>query len=145
MSRNAWRSARNVTFHVYVLVDPRDGLPRYIGCTMNPRQRLAAHVTSSYSEGNKRRCAWVHELRGLGLRPKMMGLDKAIGYRAAMALEMKWIAKGLERGWPLLNGATRQGKPAPEFVLEPYVEATHAHHVGTKPDGVKHDPLEVAQ
>lgn len=120
--RSDWRTSKTIAFHVYVLVDPRDGRPRYVGCTMNPRQRMSAHLNANKStEGNGRRCEWVRELKTLGLAPKMMGLGKAVGFRAAQKLEASWIAKGWKRGWPLLNG---HGKRAalPPLVLESYTE-----------------------
>lgn len=121
--RHAWRKSKTIVFHIYVLVDPRDGLPHYIGCSMNPRQRLAAHLSANVvGEGNRRRCEWIRELLAAGLRPKMMGLAKVAGYEAAADAERKWIAKGHKRAWPLLNG--QKARDLVPFDLEPYVEET---------------------
>jgi hypothetical protein len=120
--RHAWRKSKTAVFHIYVLVDPRDGLPHYVGCTMNPRTRFYAHLGASYSEGNRRRCEWVKELLAAGLKPKMMGLAKVKGYAPAIAVEKKWIEKGFKRGWPLLNG--QKPRDLAPFELEPYVEET---------------------
>lgn len=119
--RNAWRRSKTRVFQVYVLVDPRDGLPHYIGCTTNPKRRLYAHLCAPLStEGNRRRRQWIEELREAGLRPRMLGLGEATGYSAATKLETEWIDRGRLKGWPLLNG--RAPRASATFALEKYVE-----------------------
>lgn len=57
-------------YYVYTLTCPRDNIVRYVGCTVNPRQRLISHL-NTFSGGSKKKREWVSELKELGLIPLM--------------------------------------------------------------------------
>jgi hypothetical protein len=90
---------RATRWYVYALVDPRDGVVRYIGATWNPRLRLRHHITSRRMPHPK--CAWVTELLALDLEPEMRILETGFSEHRT-ACERKWV----EHYWPsgkLLN------------------------------------------
>jgi predicted GIY-YIG superfamily endonuclease len=89
---------------VYVLVDPRDGTPRYVGISKDPRSRLAQHMNEV--ENEKR--AWLAELKRMGLSPELEVLETVVereGDVDAVAEEREryWISSLLRSGAPLAN------------------------------------------
>lgn len=97
-------AARGGEFFIYALIDPRDKAVRYVGCTLDMRQRYSAHLSAlEQSEGNRRRCEWVRELRALNLRPEMLLLDQKIGIAAAHISEQAIVRAGYALGWRLFN------------------------------------------
>lgn len=80
---------------IYALVDPRDGLHRYVGRSRNPKQRYGAHVAicSPWRRPeNRRKDAWIRELHALGLRPLLVILESCAVMKAPAA-EEKWIER----------------------------------------------------
>lgn len=96
------------THVVYALVDPRDDLPHYVGLTRNMRYRLYKHLRDKDTSPIK--VAWIDSLRACGLSPEVKILAEAWADDVA-AIEVYWIAKGRELGWPLTN-ATAGGEGA---------------------------------
>lgn len=89
-------------YFVYVLVDPRDGSPRYVGQTANqPAVRLAQHCRSKSRTAKER---WIDELALLELRPELVVLAEYYGTRRnAYLLESAVIARFRQDGHKLLN------------------------------------------
>lgn len=54
-------------YYIYTLDCPIDGESKYVGCTKNPKTRLSGHMATG-SE-NKRKNAWIKELKSVGLKP----------------------------------------------------------------------------
>lgn len=73
---------------IYVLVDPRDGLIRYVGTSQNPNTRLKEHVREI--DGESKVKVWVKELVSAGLRPLMVIVDTVVSDEAEKT-EMEWI------------------------------------------------------
>lgn len=129
-------------YFVYALVDPRDGLPRYIGRSTSPHQRFLAHLGRKTENIKKR--AWVKELRQLKLQPLLRIILEVVGIDAAEREEKSWTAAGRRRGWPLVGRAgggsigvgyrmTREaiGLPRPkELVMKPINSAAAAMEAG---------------
>jgi hypothetical protein len=92
----------NFTAAIYALVDPRDGLIRYIGRTMRSlRERLEGHISDP---SGKRTRAWIGELRALRLRPRIQLLAVVpIGMQEGD--ELWWIWKARQLG-DILNSPT---------------------------------------
>jgi hypothetical protein len=86
---------------VYMLIDPRDRLPFYIGMTSRARQRWNAHHTDPASEAYHR----MRELRTAGLkcRVRIMGedLDRWSARRREQALVERFRTT-------LLNGEAKR-------------------------------------
>lgn len=98
-----------VRYFVYALVDPRDGLPHYVGRTTNPALRMTAHISDLGRYANKRKKAWILELKALGLRPELEVLEETYGAVDAHDGEAFWVAHGRRAGWPLTNGHGKSG------------------------------------
>jgi predicted GIY-YIG superfamily endonuclease len=89
---------------VYVLIDPRDGTPRYVGISKDPHARLAQHINEV--ENEKR--AWLAELKRMGLSPELEVLETVVereGDVDAVAIEREryWISSLLRSGAHLAN------------------------------------------
>jgi group I intron endonuclease len=67
----------NFKTYVYSLVDPITEEVRYIGKTINPKQRLGAHIRSGYKKGNHKEC-WIYGLLEQGLKPKMYIIEECL-------------------------------------------------------------------
>lgn len=86
------RPEQRQSWAIYGLVDPRDARIRYVGCTINPRDRVGCHVSSSKYETSPK-AGWVRELVALDLRPIFVTLQIAREPWEASEAERKWIAK----------------------------------------------------
>ena len=86
---------------VYALIDPRDNIERYVGCTVNLKGRYGCHIGRPAGE-NKQKDEWIAELKRLGLRPPKKVLETVKGVEAKER-ETYWIYKLLGEGKPLLN------------------------------------------
>lgn len=58
--------------YIYSLVDPFTNEIRYVGKTVNPRERYKEHLKEKY---NTRKCNWVQSLLLKGVEPEFMVLD----------------------------------------------------------------------
>lgn len=60
---------------IYVLIDPRDNAPRYVGASIDPLRRATQHVTFASHRGrhgvNRSVDGWVSELRSQGMWPRI--------------------------------------------------------------------------
>ncbi len=85
--------------YVYLLIDPRDGRPRYVGQTENPARRLEQHRRG---EAMRTR-AWSRVLRELGVSPIMRIVAEVRDRKASRQLERRWIFACRYNHGPLLN------------------------------------------
>jgi hypothetical protein len=89
--------------YIYVLVDPREGVPRYVGKTLAPEQRMAEHLAQSTTKDkNSVKGEWIRKLQGIGHRPFMVLIDRC-KRSEEVACEKKWIAHFEALGVKLLN------------------------------------------
>jgi hypothetical protein len=58
--------------YIYTLDCPNSGTPKYVGKTINPKQRLEQHIRSNE---NTKKYAWIKSLKNDGLKPKMTIVD----------------------------------------------------------------------
>lgn len=85
---------------VYGLVDPRDGIVKYVGqTTALLRDRLIGHLSGS--TGIKK-MAWIEELAAIGLKPSIEVLE-SVQPQDLDAAEKRWIEKLQGEGLPLTN------------------------------------------
>ena len=70
-------------FHIYTLSDPRDGVVRYVGCTIDPKARLSAHLCD---KANTRKNKWLDELKENSLIP-VINIVSAVGDAISAARE----------------------------------------------------------
>ena len=100
------------TYYIYALVDPRDGVMRYVGITVDSQSRLREHIGDIGV--NEAKEAWIAELGRLGLKPAMETLEESDDSDYAAERELYWIQTLLAQGVPLTNIRTgRQGFTAP--------------------------------
>jgi hypothetical protein len=61
--------------YIYVLIDPRDLSIRYVGKTIDPGNRMRAHIYPHNSTKDKNiKMIWTEELKRIGLEPIMQVL-----------------------------------------------------------------------
>ncbi len=85
--------------YIYSLCCPEDGLPRYVGATINLKQRMSLHYSRSHSRPLRN---WIRSLRGLGLRPRVRVLAQ-VHPGIGPATEARWIDWYIRKGYPILN------------------------------------------
>lgn len=88
-------------FYIYMLVDPRDGWPYYIGETTDRRQRYRYHCENSGR--NLPVAKRNQEIIRAGDKPVMVIIDQAENELAALRKELFWIDLFMARGIDLLN------------------------------------------
>lgn len=88
---------------IYALLDPRDGVVRYIGQSVDPDSRYDQHLDLK-TESNVSKRAWIAELSKAGFVPQMIVLQTVV-VDDADSVETLWIKLGQSLGWPLLNVA----------------------------------------
>jgi len=79
------------TWEVYVLIDPRNNVVRYIGCAQCARERLNGHLHGQNVVDN-RKLKWVLQLKQEGLRPKMAILLSTFDKNYALNEEARMMA-----------------------------------------------------
>jgi hypothetical protein len=94
---------------IYVLSDPRNGERRYVGRTVDPKRRLAVHISGDKTVNLLCR-QWIVALKNENKHPVMTILEITTGAESKLA-EYKWIEKGFNEGWSLTN-VTRQTRKA---------------------------------
>lgn len=100
---------------IYALGDPRSGLVRYVGQTVNLQARTEKHVGGRTDQRNPELRGWLAELRRAGLEPQVRVLEECRTPGVADAQEKHWIRKFIAEGLDLLNrcdGGTRGITPA---------------------------------
>lgn len=121
------------TGYVYVLRDPRNPTPRYVGVTrQSPGRRLQQHVTAGRSMRHLPVARWVGSLLKEGLRPVMEVVSTTSD---PYGVEVITIAAYRALGYPLLNLARggRGGGLGPKT-------AEHAARIGAAQRGGKKPP-----
>jgi hypothetical protein len=96
---------------IYLLIDPRDGLIRYVGSTSRPvRVRFLSHRGAARRGSHHPVAVWVRGLLDAGLDPLLVPLD-SVPASVAGAAEDYWITFYLDGDAPLLNAYTRRANP----------------------------------
>lgn len=86
---------------IYVLIDPRSDLVRYVGWTSKPTRRLAKHIKHAKEGQQSHRCRWIRAVLEAGLKPVLRFVDQGNGdWQEA---EKKWIAYYKAQGASLTN------------------------------------------
>lgn len=89
---------------IYALVDPRDGVVRYVGVTDNPQLRLREHLQRKRKSSVKL-AIWLEDLAKVKLVPCFVFLD-SIKTDTSYRVESEWIAH-FEAISPLYNHKKR--------------------------------------
>src|SRR5690606_26666241 len=73
--------------YIYALTDP-DGMPRYVGQSVDPQARLASHLSRHASVAVRQ---WVDSLRTRGEQPRLTVLYKVSDGESPSDLEKQFI------------------------------------------------------
>ena len=88
-------------FVIYMLVDPRDGWPYYVGETTDRKQRYRYHCKNTGRNLPVTRRS--QEIIRAGKKPQMVTIDQAHSEVEALRKELFWIDLFMARGVKLLN------------------------------------------
>jgi group I intron endonuclease len=92
----------NIITYIYVLVDPRTNLVKYVGKTINPKMRFRTYIKQAKSgKRNNLVINWVKSLLKENLLPKMEIIDSIEGEWEW--LEVYWISQFKTWGFNLKN------------------------------------------
>ena len=108
--------SRNMkTTYIYMLLDPRTDLVRYVGKTIQPpEKRLNAHMNE---RSNCHRVHWLQQLKSLGLKPELIILEEIKGEWPWQESERYWIKYFKTLGHVLTNN-TSGGDGVPDLPPE---------------------------
>jgi predicted GIY-YIG superfamily endonuclease len=98
------------TVFIYALKDP-NGHIRYVGKTINPRQRMIRHLSTWGNTTHKG--FWIRKLLQEGLKPTMVILERVTNEKWRQA-ETRWIRRLRRAGFDLTNsteGGDGAGRP----------------------------------
>ncbi len=88
---------------IYVLKEPGDDEPRYVGNTSVPGQRLAAHISGARTGRDQfLKAQWVKSVLNRGMRPELHIIESGFGEGGPEA-EIRWIAHYRAAGARLTN------------------------------------------
>lgn len=90
-------------YFIYVLSDPRDRKPRYVGYTIDPRNRLRDHLYRN-SKHNPHKRHWIKKLAREGVKPLMEIVESGCG--PWQDAEQAWILGFRQAGCNLLNATS---------------------------------------
>jgi len=97
--------------HIYALLDPRDGLPHYIGQAVSISKRYREHISACKDSKQTPKQEWLEDLRNNGAAPTIEVLEK-VSKTHVNDREVYWIQFGRRKEWPLTNVAGGgQGNP----------------------------------
>lgn len=88
--------------HIYYLCDPEDGVPRYVGRTVDPIGRLKQHKWG-FGCGHEF-YVWMKRLRESDSLPRM-DVVEIVSPDEALIAEQRWIERLTADGFDLLNAA----------------------------------------
>lgn len=88
-------------YTIYALVDPSDGLIRYVGMTQDIYARFIQHVNCE--SRNTEKNLWVTSCRARNLMIQMRTLETIETREQALETEKKWIEYYCSLGMPLFN------------------------------------------
>jgi hypothetical protein len=103
------RKQRTDEAYVYFLLDPRDGLIRYVGMTQWPGERFRYHCKDR-GRGRRRtkKQKWIERLCQAGLTPRMDVRYSCTNVDRALVLEARLIEHLRKDLGPLLTNADPQ-------------------------------------
>jgi hypothetical protein len=95
---------KKLTWRIYVLMNPRTRVVRYVGCTTRALQsRLRAHICESMKSQKTHKSRWIMSLLRSGLSPQLEVIETGSGDGWQDA-ERRWISYYRSIGANLANG-----------------------------------------
>lgn len=108
------RDSPEETAFIYALVDPRDGVIKYVGKSYDPQERLKGHFKNCKRTVTLKN-RWIAKLKSLDLKPNITILEEVL-VSEWEDKERYWIKELQDQGYPLKNG-DRGGKGRSRFVV----------------------------
>jgi len=90
--------------YIYMLCDPIDGEPRYVGKTVYPNDRYVAHISEAKSGKQSSKCDWIRLLLQQDKKPVFEIID-CVDFKDWQNIEIKYIKEFIELGANLTNVA----------------------------------------
>lgn len=107
------------TFYtIYLLVDPRDHKPFYIGQTINIKRRYYRQHWNPSDDDKTDRAKQIREILKAGRKPNLVILERTTRKVSALIREMYWI-ETFKRSGAILKNQENQ-----KWLLEQYDELT---------------------
>lgn len=88
---------------IYALIDPNTFKVRYIGKTVNLKQRYQNQLNE---KSKTHRCNWIKSLLDNGKKPIQVILQELTDNEDWESSEIKWISIAKKYGWNLVNGTS---------------------------------------
>lgn len=108
------------TCEVYRLIDPRNGVARYIGYSKDAFQRFEGHLRDALA-GRSHKARWIRSLLNIGLSPVLQVLCVVENKAEAQRIEIALISKSVN-----LTNATSGGDGGDTFTCNPNREELRA-------------------
>lgn len=136
---------QKVLFKFYVLIDPRDNQIKYVGRTVNEKNRYNNHIYESKRENKNKKQRWIVSLLNKNLKPEMKVIYSIYCLlNEAIQTEKILVKKLLKKGYKLKNeadnylGAVLTGTVVHQYDLNGYFIKTFANsHQADINTGVK--------
>lgn len=109
---------------VYVLVDPITDYVRYVGKSINPKERLATHIREARNGSVLHSRRWISGLLSKNMKPELIVLEELDTAEEANEAEKYWIASFRIIGANLTNrtdggdGQSQGYKPSQEAIAK---------------------------
>lgn len=117
--------------YVYMLVNPVNQMPFYVGITSSTEVRFSQHIES---QQGKMRASIVRYITERGLAPAMVVLERKPDRKRARLSEIFWIELLASRGIPIVNKEVLGGIDAVAFHQSGIREQDKRHREESKAD-----------
>jgi hypothetical protein len=98
--------------YIYCLIDPTNNDIRYVGKTVNPKNRFKYHVNPHITDTNKHKKNWINKLKVNNILPEMFILDEIDCYdKEWIIYEEYWISQMKSWGFNILNKSNGGDNP----------------------------------
>ena len=103
MKTSPVKSKKQTYYTIYMLVDPRDFKPFYIGQTSNIKLRYYKQHWNPEPSDKSDRAKKIREILAIGRKPNLVILERTTRKVSALMREMYWIEVFKSRGATLKN------------------------------------------
>lgn len=139
-----YRGEAVALFYFYILLDPIDNKPKYVGRTVNQAAIISRHISESKKRKRSSKDIWVVSLLRKNKKPILKVIYKEATTEKHSLLIEKMLIKKIGRRFPLKNdpenktGAISTGKPVFQYSLDgKYITSFDNANRAFKETGVK--------
>lgn len=91
-------------YSVYALLCPIEGQVKYIGVSMNLKNRYTCHCCDYGGASPTDKQLWIRSLRANGVKPSLWELERVTTYPEAVHAESWWKFAARQNGIDLIDG-----------------------------------------